>query len=367
MSTLLKDLYNKEFYTSFSVVLENHIPNFDKKKFIKMIFSSPFDSMQLKERMRHTTITLNHFLPNDFNESCFILKKCIQQIQGNSNDWGALEYLFFADYIEQFGIEHYEPSVEAIEFTTQFITCEFAVRPFIIKYPNKILSQLKKWAKHPNAKVRRLATEGIRPRLPWAMALPEFKKDPSQVLEILEILKNDESEFVRRSVANNLNDISKDHPSLVIEIAKRWKGISVETDNIIKHASRTLLKQGHTDILNHFGLDSKNILIKNGRIQTPKIKIGDSLMFSFEIENNNKSKKYIRLEYAIYFLRQNGTYGKKVFKISEKEYEKLSKITIYKNHSFRRITTKKYYEGKQFISIIVNGRECEKKEFSLVN
>lgn len=330
-----------------------------------MIFSSDFEAMELKERMRHTTITLSHFLPSDFNESCFILKKCIQQIQGDSNDWGALEYLFFADYIEQFGIEHYEPSVEAIEFTTQFITCEFAVRPFIIKYPNKILSQLKKWAKHPNAKVRRLATEGIRPRLPWAMALPEFKKDPSQVLEILEILKNDESEFVRRSVANNLNDISKDHPALVIEIAKRWKGISVETDNVIKHASRTLLKQGHTDILNYFGLDSKNILVENFKIENSNLKIGDNLSFSFELQNLDKKLKYIRLEYAIYFLRQNGTYGKKVFKISEREFEKNSLTQVSKNHSFRVITTKKYYLGKQYVSIIINGKEADKLQFQL--
>ncbi|MFN5629970.1 MAG: DNA alkylation repair protein [Bacteroidota bacterium] len=366
MSTLLKDLYKKKFYNSFSIVLENHIPDFDKKKFITMIFSSDFEAMELKERMRHTATTLHHFLPDDFEHSITIIKNCIHQIQSKDNGWGSIEYLFFPDYIERFGINHYEISATAIEFVTQFITCEFAVRPFIIKYPNKILSQLKKWAKHPNAKVRRLATEGIRPRLPWAMALPEFKRDPSQVLEILEILKNDESEFVRRSVANNLNDISKDHPALVIEIAKRWKGISVETDNIIKHASRTLLKQGHTDILNHFGLDSKNILVENFKIGNSNLKIGDNLSFSFELQNLDKKSKYIRLEYAIYFLRQNGTYGKKVFKISEREFEKNSLTQVSKNHSFRVITTKKYYLGKQYVSIIINGKESKKTEFYLV-
>jgi 3-methyladenine DNA glycosylase AlkC len=228
-----------------------------------------------------------------------------------------------------------------------------------------MVPQLKKWAKHKNEKVRRLATEGIRPRLPWAMALPEFKKDPSQVLEILEILKNDESEFVRRSVANNLNDISKDHPHIVIDVAKKWKGISKETDDVIKHASRTLLKQGHSDILNHYGLDSKNILVENFKIENSNLKIGDNLSFSFELQNLDKKSKYIRLEYAIYFLRQNGTYGKKVFKISEREFEKNSLTKISKNHSFIVITTKKYYLGKQYVSIVVNGKESWKTELYL--
>ena len=365
MSTLLKDLYNKKFYDNFSVVLENHVPDFEKKKFCKMIFSTDFDSMELKDRMRHTATVLNYFLPNGFEKSISIIIKCISQIKSQSSNWGSIEYLFFADYIERYGIDYYEQSVEALEFTTQFITCEFAVRPFLIKYPKMVL-QMKKWAKHNDAKVRRLATEGIRPRLPWAMALPEFKKNPVKVLEILEILKNDESEFVRRSVANNLNDISKDHPNVIIEIAKNWKGISKETDDIIKHASRTLLKQGHNDILNHYGLNSKNILVQNLKIEKSKVKIGDNLSFSFELENTNKTLKYIRLEYAIYFLRQNGSYGKKVFKISEKEYQKQSITFISKSHSFRIITTKKYYLGQQFLSVICNGMESEKVGFVLI-
>ena len=139
--------------------------------------------------------------------------------------------------------------MKAIEFITQFITCEFAVRPFLLKYGDKMMNQMRAWSLHKSHKVRRLASEGSRPRLPWAMAIPALKKNPMPVLTILENLKNDPSESVRRSVANNLNDISKDRPGMVLKIANAWKGQNKETDAIVRHGCRTLLKHGHPEVL----------------------------------------------------------------------------------------------------------------------
>jgi 3-methyladenine DNA glycosylase AlkC len=156
---------------------------------------------------------------------------------------GGLVYIFLPDYIEQYGLEDFESSVKAIENVTRFVSCEFAVRPFILKYGGTMMKKMRTWSLHKSYHVRRLSSEGSRPRLPWAISIPELKKDPSPILPILENLKNDPSEWVRRSVANNLNDIAKDHPGLVIELARKWKGISRETDAIIKHGSRTLLKK----------------------------------------------------------------------------------------------------------------------------
>lgn len=161
--------------------------------------------------------------------------------------------MFFPDYIERFGMEDYAVAVGTMERLTAFTSCEFAVRPFIKKHEGQMLEQMLGWSEHSSHHVRRLASEGSRPRLPWAMALPKLKKDPSPILPILENLKVDSSEYVRRSVANNLNDISKDNPDVALSVFRDWIGHSPETNRIVKHGCRTLLKQGVPEAMELFG------------------------------------------------------------------------------------------------------------------
>jgi hypothetical protein len=173
--------------------------------------------------------------------------------------------------------------------------------------------------------------------------------------------------MVRRSVANNLNDISKDNPGVVIKLAKSWKGKNDHLDWLVKHACRTLLKQGNPDLLELFGFGSvQNILIDNFQIDTPTVKIGEYLLFSFEVKNNSKFASKIRLEYGLYYQKANGSLSKKVFKISEKIYPEKSSIVIKRKQSFKPITTRKFYPGKHQASIIVNGQEFEKTDFELI-
>lgn len=276
-----------------------------------------------------------------------------------------LEFMFLPDYIEIYGIDHYEVSIKVIEFITQFVSCEYAVRPFIIKYGEKMLNQMARWSLHKNHKVRRLASEGSRPRLPWAMGIPELKINPGPIIPILENLKDDPSESVRRSVSNNLNDIAKDHPELVIGIARKWKGLSKETDAVIKHGCRTLLKGGHTEILQHYGLDGKNISLTAFKIISSNIKIGESLEFNLSVINRHTSTQLVRLEYAVYYKRSNGQFGKKVFKISERMYEPGERADVHRKQRFILITTRKLYPGKHRLSIIINGQEKGTKYFVL--
>lgn len=360
----LKDIYSPEFYNRFSNTLLQVLPDFDKNIFMEKIFTPAFSSMELKERMRHTTKVLHEFLPENFNEAFSIIEKLIAKLRENYGNGESLAYIFLPDYIEIYGINDYENSVKALEFTTQFISCEFGIRPFLIKYP-EMLAQMKVWSKHESPKVRRLASEGSRSKLPWAMAVPDLKKNPDLVIEILENLKADSSEYVRRSVANNLNDIAKDHPAKVLEIARSWKGISKETDAIVKHGARTLLKQGHPEILKIYGLDSKNIEVSNFEIHTPKVKIGDSLEFSFTVKNDNNNSQIVRLEYGIYYKKSKGHLAKKVFKISEKEYPANEIINIRRKQSFKIITTRIFYAGMHQLSIIVNGEEKTLKDFEI--
>lgn len=257
-------------------------------------------------------------------------------------------------------------SLDCIEKLTQFTSCEFAIRPFIIHYPEVCMQQMLEWSNHKSVDVRRLASEGSRPRLPWAIALPKFKNDPTPVLPILEKLKNDPSLYVRRSVANNLNDISKDHPKLVITLARQWLGQDPKTDWLIKHACRGLLKQGLPGAMQLFGYASPDTFKRSEpTLKSSTVKMGNTLDFSFSLSNQSKAAQKLRLEYGIYFLKKNGNHNLKVFKISERELSPKQEIKIEKSHSIRPISTRIYYEGEHYVSLIINGKESDKLPFYL--
>ena len=374
-----KNMWNEQFFHVYTNALKCIIDDFDEHQFLSQIKDAEWDNKELLQRARHLTTVLKNFLPADYQKAVSKILELINLLK-KTEYWNiivqnslegkyglSLEYWFLGDYVEQYGLNDYETSVKAIEEITQFTSCEGAVRPFIIKYPNEMMEQMLVWSKHENQWVRRLSSEGCRPRLPWTMALPTLKANPAPIIPILENLKNDTSEFVRKSVANNLNDISKDNPGIVIDLVKKWQGKSKNTDWIIKHGCRTLLKQGYTGVMDLFGFDAaKNILIEDFRVLTPEVIIGKSLEFTFKLLNNNTTKTKIRLEYGIYYQKANGTLSKKVHKISEKEYAANSITPITRKHSFRLITTRVFHPGLHQVSIIINGNEFEKFDFEVV-
>lgn len=366
MAAPLKNVYDQQFLENFTQAVIQVTPNFKRSEYIAAIFDKEWQGKELKQRMRHLAMTLHEYLTNDFEQNASLLVAIVEQLQKNGLKENSFEYMFLPDYIEVFGLKHYEVSIRAITYITQFTSCEFAVRPFILSYPDPMIDQLTQWAKHQHCMVRRLASEGSRPRLPWAMAIPAFKENPKYVIPILEQLKNDEAETVRRSVANHLNDIAKDNPDVVIALAKKWKGKTKNTDWVVKHGCRTLLKQGNPEIMPLFGFSSVNaIKIKNLTVETPIVAIGNNLTFSFDLVNQNNHPQLIRLEYGIYFMKANGTLSRKVFKISEKEYDGSSTTTIKRHQPFKVITTRKLHHGNHQVSIIVNGHEIDKADFEI--
>ena len=372
----IKNWYNQQFFDNFTKDLQLVIPDLDPREFVAQVMDSEWENREFKQRGAHIANVLGRFLPADYKQAVAKILELLERIKDRYPDFSeindtsfglGLEYGWILDnFVEQYGLDDYETSIRAIEKITQFTSCEFSIRPFIIKYPAETMAQMLAWAGHEHWGVRRLASEGCRPRLPWAMALPNLKKDPAPILPILEILKNDVSRFVRLSVANNLNDIAKDNPETVVALAKAWHGRSKEIDWLLKHGSRTLLKQGHPEIMSLFGFNAVNISIEEFRIDTPEVKIGESLTFSFKLLNNSDSKANIRLEYALYYQKANGTLAKKMCKISEKEYPANSVTQITRNHSFRVVTTRKLHMGLHKVAVVVNGREFEKWDFELV-
>ena len=378
MAEPFKNIYNEQFFNGFTNALKCIINDFDERLFLSRIFDGKWGNREIKQRMKHIATILKNFLPADYKTAIATILELINHLKytpyglalKNKKDtqYGlSLEYSFLGDFVEQYGLDDYQTSVKAIEEITQFVSCEGPVRPFIIKYPNEMMAQMLAWSKHKNPWVRRLSSEGCRPRLPWHMAIPGLKENPVPIIPILENLKNDTSLFVRKSVANNLNDIAKDNPEIVIDLAKKWQGKSKNTDWIIKHGCRTLLKQGSSEVMEIFGFDAvKNIGVQDFQILTPKVKIGKSLEFCFKLLNNNKTKNKIRLEYGLYYQKANGELSKKVYRINEKEYAEKSITPITRKQSFRVITTRRFHLGLHRVSIIINGNEFKKYDFELV-
>jgi 3-methyladenine DNA glycosylase AlkC len=364
--TELKNIYNEAFFEQFTKAIQKVKPDFNKQNFYDHIYDSDWNVMELKQRMKHIAAVLHEFLHHHFEQDVQTIYQIIHKLRETGIKNQRLEYMFIPEYIERYGLNHLQTSLNAFEVITSFTSCEFAIRPFIIKYPNEVIVQMLEWSKHPDQNVRRFASEGCRPRLPWAMALSDYKKDPAPIIPILEHLKEDPSEYVRRSVANNLNDIAKDHSALVLHLAEEWMGKSKETDWIIKHGCRTLLKKGHPEALKLFGLQEPvSCEIRQLQIRDKKIRIGDTLQFSFHLQHHERENIKLRIEYAIYYMKSNGKQNKKIFKLSEKIVDTNVIHSFKRKQSFRDMTTRKHYLGQHKLAIIVNGKQLAIDEFEI--
>jgi 3-methyladenine DNA glycosylase AlkC len=359
----LKNMLNRKTLHEGALVIQSVYSSFKVDEFVDSIIDEAWDNLELKARGRQVTLNLGKYLPSDYREALAILEKVAA---GYTSGLFVLGFSF-PDFVEVYGQDenNWNISINALEIFTKLWSSEMAVRPFILKDEERMMEQMLIWSKHENEHVRRLASEGCRPALPWAIALPKFKKDPAPVLPILTQLKADPSEYVRKSVANNLNDISKTRPDIVIKIASEWHGENNHTNWIVKHACRTLLKKGNSDILALFGLnDNTNVSAHDFAISTNSISIGDDFTFSFTV--NTKKTTKVRLEYGIDYVKSNGKRNRKTFKISEVSLKENESKLYTKSHSFADLSTRKHYPGIHSIVLIVNGTERGKLDFELV-
>jgi 3-methyladenine DNA glycosylase AlkC len=352
-------LYAPEIVSKIAGSLKTVYPDFLVEQFLQSVFSPDWEQQELKQRMRHITLCLKQWLPDKYSEAIAIMMKASPRVSG-------LIVLSFADFVELFGQAHWDLSMLALEEFTKSCTSEYAVRPFLDLEPGRGMKQMLLWAGHENEHVRRLASEGCRPRLPWGMALKKFKKDPSPIIPILENLKDDPSEYVRKSVANNLNDISKDHPELVLDLCESWQGKSANTDRLIKHACRTLLKSGNKRAMLLFGFgEPAHITVPFFQAEAMGAAIGKQIRFSFQMEVNEKQSKKIRLEYLVHFVKANGKTSPKIFQISEKVW-KPAKHTITFTHNFLDRTTRKHFPGAHQFDLVINGEKKTETSINLI-
>ncbi|MCL2355603.1 MAG: DNA alkylation repair protein [Defluviitaleaceae bacterium] len=362
MPDALKDVFNREYLCKLAANIQAVYSPFRADDFVASTMDETWDSLELKGRMRQITLNLGKFLPADYREAIAVIDKAIV----SEGSWLDGFCLYFPDFAEVFGQDDWETSVAALERYTPHASAEFAVRPFIINDEERMMAQMYCWSKSDNNHVRRLASEGCRPALPWAQALPKFKKDPTPIFAILEQLKTDPDIYVRKSVANNLNDISKTHPDLVAKIAREWYGKNEHTDWIVKHGCRTLLKKGNRDVLAIFGFsDAESVGASDFAIDAQTVAIGDAFNFSFVITTKSATK--VRLEYAVDFVKSTGKRNRKIFQISEIALKANENKVYTKKHSFADLSTRKHYPGTHSVTLIVNGAERGTLDFELTS
>ena len=355
MPELLKNKYNEETIRELARRIQAVYHPFQAEDFVRSVMDGTWESLELKARMRQIAVNLGNYLPAGYEQALGVLDQVAAGYPEGFNDF---TLMYFPDFVEVYGQDerHWDLSMAALERYTVFSSSEFAVRPFIIRHEARMMEQMSAWAGHANEHVRRLASEGCRPRLPWGQSLPRFQKDPSPVLGILEQLKADPSLYVRKSVANNLNDISKTHPELVAGIAKDWYGRDARTDWIVKHGCRTLLKKGNREVMDLFGFAAPDrVKVYGFALGAASVAIGQEMTFSFTVETEAAAK--VRLEYGIYYRKANGRQSRRIFQISELSFKEHTKKAYTKIHSFADVSTRKHHPGPHSVTLIVNGTE----------
>ena len=332
-------------------------PTFDRDRFVAFVLDGRWADRELKERMRHLALGLGEVF-DDYERALEILARTAEQTDGFMG-------MVLSEYVYCFGQERPDLSLPALRLFTRHGSGEFAIRPFIEADTEGTMAAMLAWTRDDNEHVRRLASEGCRPRLPWAPALPAFKKDPTPVLPILEALKDDEDDYVRRSVANHLNDISKDHPDLVLDLAARWIGNSERTDWIVKHACRTLLKAGDPRAMRIFGFaDPAQLRVEDLTLSATSVPIGGHLHFAFELHNDEDMARKVRLEYRVDYVKARGKRSGKVFQIKEAEMAP-GAHPVRRKLSLADLSTRKHYPGEHGLAVIVNGVAKADVSFSL--
>jgi 3-methyladenine DNA glycosylase AlkC len=359
MPEKLKNVFfTASFVAELGEAVQRVWPDFDVSKLHNLVFDAQWEARELKERMRHITECLHQTLDKEYPEALEILTEVAPSFTG-------FDSMVFPDYVERYGLEHWDLSLPALAFFTTLCSSEYAIRPFLDQDPKSAMQFLNTWAEDENHHVRRLASEGCRPRLPWGTALPQFKKDPSPILPVLEKLKDDPSEYVRKSVANNLNDISKDNPEVVLDVCERWCGHTANTDWIVKHACRTLLKAGDGRAMLLFDFaDPTHISVENLALDRETVPIGESLYFTFDLNVEAPTSSKVRLEYVVEYARPKGKTSRKVFQLKEGSFDP-GTHPISRERSFADQSTRKHYPGQHSISIIVNGVDKAAISFEL--
>ena len=369
MPAKLKYLFNEGLIRSIAADISPHHPQFNSDRFVADCMTG-LEDLELTPRAMHISAVMHRSLPDDFKIASRILEASLGPELGEGDGWGMepLRYFPHMYFVARYGIEDFDDSMRFQYELTKRSTAEGSIRAFLEAYPERTYERLLKWTADPNMYVRRLVSEGTRPRLPWASRLRAFQDDPAPVVRLLTLLKDDPERYVQRSVANNLNDIAKDHPDLTVEVCKRW-AVDATPDRkwIVRHALRSLVKGGHSGALEVMGYASRPLLtIADVEFSPPVVALGGKLRFSFDLVSDSDKDQRLLVDFAVHFVKADGKRRPKVFKLRELVLPAGSETHLEGSVSFAEMTTRKHRPGLHRIDLVVNGVSYDLGEFEVV-
>ncbi|MEK7321914.1 MAG: DNA alkylation repair protein [Pseudomonadota bacterium] len=369
MAEPLKNHFGPAIPRNIAAMITAVHPRFRADTFLKEALQG-YQTLALLPRGWHIARTLRRYLPADYPQAVEILIASLGPKLAQTDSLGMAPFLYLPHVllIAEHGLGHFEPSMRAQYELTQRFTAEFSIRPFLAHHPAPTLARLKLWTGDPSAHVRRLVSEGTRSRLPWAPRLRAFQEDPRPVLALLESLKDDPALYVRRSVANNLNDIGKDHPDLLAATARRWmNNASEERRWLVRHGLRSAVKRGETAALDILGFSgTARATIDSVAITPRRARIGDRLAIAFDLTNTGPRRQALLVDFRIHFVKANGKSSAKVFKLKTVELAPRATVRLSKNVSLREMTTRKHYSGRHQVDVVLNGQVQPLGSFELM-
>ncbi len=368
-----KEFINQDLIGTLGRIFLRVSPKFREDIFTALAARS-LEKLELKQRVLQVRDALDATLPTNFDQRCAVLVSSLHPSEDTDRDQikfsdeGASGFAVWplTELVSHCGLEYPEQSLAVLREMTKRFSSEFAVRPFLVTHEVITLKVFQAWTSDENRHVRRLVSEGSRPRLPWGMRLQKFVQNPAPVMPLLEVLKDDPEDYVRRSVANNLNDIAKDHPATVVNIAEEWiKDAAKPRAKLLRHACRSLLKKGNSRALGVFGYSAVDTATVGIQLMTPVVQYGELLEFSVSL-NGLKPGANLMIDYVIHFVKANGSTSPMVFKWVDRRAIKSPSLTVVRKHAIRPITTRKYYPGRHALEIKVNGVSFAATQFELM-
>ncbi|MFP2910227.1 DNA alkylation repair protein [Pyxidicoccus sp. 3LFB2] len=358
MAEPLKTFFNARLVERLATALHAASPSFPRAAFIREA-SAGLEGHELLGRARQLASAMHRALPPDYPNAVEVLLRSLgpERVETEGSGMEVFFYMPHTLYVAEHGLEHFEESMRAQHALTKRFTAEFSIRPYLEHHPDRTLARLREWATDANVHVRRLVSEGTRPRLPWASRLRAFQQDPRPVLALLELLKDDPELYVRRSVANNLNDIGKDHPDVLVRVAKAWmKDAPPEREWLIRHALRSAIKRGEPEALEVVGARKPSGIEVRATALPPRASVGGTVDVRFEVANRSGRSQTLVVDLAVYFQKASGEARPKVFKVRALTLEPGQAEEVGKRVSFKQLTTRRHYPGPHRFEALVNGQ-----------
>jgi 3-methyladenine DNA glycosylase AlkC len=367
-----KNLLNPALVRKAGARLQAVWPAFDKAAFLRHA-NRGLDALELKARAMQIADALDATLPAQFDQACNVIEAALapasepgQPAPGDSDGLHGWIVWPLGEFVARRGLAEPERALAALHALTQRLTAEFAIRPLIVAHPALVFATLQRWARDPSAHVRRLVSEGSRPRLPWGLRLQALVADPTPTLPLLAALQDDPSDYVRRSVANHLNDIAKDNPLLVVQwVRQHLPGASRERRALLRHASRTLIKHGHAEMLALWGTGARFEGSARLRLTPRRVVVGDSVELNLSLRAGGSRPQALMVDYAVHHVLASGGTSAKIFKGWTLTLAAGETRSLSKTHSLRVVTTRRYRAGRHAVDVRINGQVVADAAFSL--